>query len=91
MSGHQTMTAIARDVCVQRRIKYESFLSPRRFKKLAEARWEVIYRIRQVRKPDGTPVYTYGRIAHFLKRDPSTIRHGYAKYVARLAETNRLQ
>lgn len=91
MSTHQKMTAIARDVCFRRRIKYEAFLGPRRFKKLAEARWEFIYLVRQIKRPNGALVYTYGRIANFLKRDPSTIRHGYAKYVAHLAEPNRLQ
>ena len=85
------MTDIVEEVCKQHRVRRNEFYGPRRTRHLVLARWEAVYRMRQIVDKAGRPVFTFGRIAQHLRRDPSTIRHALTQYRNHLAEPNRLQ
>lgn len=60
-------------VAARHRLEPHLLLVKCRTKAICLARFEAIYLLRAVQRPNGSPIYSFGRIASIFGRDHSTI------------------
>ncbi|MFZ5667945.1 MAG: helix-turn-helix domain-containing protein [Pseudomonadota bacterium] len=80
-----TMREIAAQVAAEHGLSVGDLTGRSRLAHFVDARHEAMWRIRQVRRPDGRAAYTTTPIGRFFGRDHSTVIHACRRHEARLA------
>lgn len=82
-----TITEIIKEVAEAHGVTVERLLAPGHSWTLAHIRWEVMWRARQIKRPDGSYRYSLPYIGQRLGgRDHTTVLHGLRRYAKRFAE-----
>jgi chromosomal replication initiation ATPase DnaA len=80
-----SIRAIIWAVADERGVSPDEITGRGRTQKVAHARQEVMWRARQVLRPDGSPRYSFPFIGRELNRDHTTVVHGVAAHEARVS------
>lgn len=79
--------SVVAEVALRHGVSLDALLSRRRTEKLAWARFEAWWMLRQVLRANGSPVWSLPQIGRMFGRDHSTVVAGLARYRARLLES----
>jgi chromosomal replication initiation ATPase DnaA len=86
----ETMRSIAAEIAEKHGLTVEELRGRSHARRVAWPRQEAMWRMRQVRWPNGTPRFSLPQIGEFLGgRDHSTVFWGVQEHLRRLAETGK--
>ena len=73
-----------RVVAAKHKVLQSDILGPRRYREFVYARQELVWLLRQPRRPDGKHRFSYLTIARWMGRDHTTLIHGYEWHEKRM-------
>lgn len=86
MSRNQLIREIIVEAAHHHGVTVAALKGPRRYRDICLARWRAMYRLRSLRRPDGTVRFSLPQIGDFLALDHTTVLHGIRRYAQYLVD-----
>lgn len=80
MTRNELIRAILVEAAQHHGVTVAALKGPRRYRDICLARWRAMFRLRSLRRPDGSTRFSLPQIGEFLALDHTTVLHGIRRY-----------